>query len=186
MTVKADDINITLIAAMNYRRVLGDGEKLLWKNREDLNHFKEMTEGHVLVMGRRTYDSLPFEGGFPNRWNIVISRTPLFADTTTLRNAGGVINALALARDMAADLSNRFDKTHKVFCVGGGEVYRAALEHADRILLTTIPNDLEGNVTFPVFEQDSSWVLEKQEVGDTRQDGSANIYTVWERNQNTA
>lgn len=185
MTIKADDINIALIAAMNYRRVLGDGEKLLWKNREDLNHFKELTEGHVLVMGRRTYDSLPFEGGFPNRWNIVISRTPLFADTATLRNADGVIKALALARDIAADLSNRFDKTHKVFCVGGGEVYRATLEHADRILLTTIPNDLEGNVTFPVFEQDPSWVLEKQEVGDTRQDGSANIYTVWERSQPT-
>ncbi len=185
MNIKTEDINITLIAAMNYRRVLGDGLTLLWKNNEDLRHFKEQTEGHVVVMGHNTFKSLPFDNGFPNRWNVVVSRRPSFEETPTLRHASGVIEALGIARLMAMELTDKTGHTHKVFCVGGGAVYDAVLRHADRIQLTTIPNDLDGTVLFPRFEHDLQWALEKQEVGQLNSDGSANVYTVWKRNQKT-
>lgn len=176
-SVTTTESPLTLIAGMNYRRVLGDGRTLLWKNTEDMQHFKEQTQGHVVIMGRNTFDSLPFKHGLPGRTNIVVSRQLEPVATPTLKVVGGLVEALTVANELIA----KDDLPRKVFCIGGAEIYRSVIDYASDIILTIVPNALVGNVTFPVFENDTAWTLEKQEVGSMNADGSANVYTYWHR-----
>jgi dihydrofolate reductase len=131
---------VTLVAAVAENGVIGRGGGLPWRLPDDLRHFQRLTQGHTVIMGRRTFDEIraPLRG----RRNIVVSRNPGFrADDVAV--ARSLEEALALARG-----------EEEVFVVGGGEVYAQALPLATRMYLTHVHAAVGGDTRFPAFEPD--------------------------------
>lgn len=142
---------VRIIAALTRDGSIGDKGDLLVKDKEDLRRFKENTMGGALVMGRKTFESLPCL--LPGRKHYVISKAPwgvsahkgeaAYKDTVFF--AANLKDALALAKRQAAASGRRF-----VDVIGGGEVYKQAICHADSALITTFDCDLTGDTKFPV------------------------------------
>jgi dihydrofolate reductase len=132
---------IYLIAAIGKNsRALGKNNALLWRIPEDLRRFKEITLGHPVIMGSKTFDSIGKP--LPGRTNIVLSDDPSYAPQGVM-----VSRSLeeALARAGEAD-------TEDLFIIGGGHVYAQTIERADRLYLTVVDSDVEGDVVFPAYE----------------------------------
>lgn len=134
-------MSIVLIAAVGSNGVIGRDNDLPWRIREDLQHFKQLTLGHTLVMGRKTYDSIGRP--LPGRRTVVVTRQLDWA-------ADGVEVVHSL--DDALKLADGND----LYVAGGGEIYRQALPHADRLELTEVDQAPDGDVTFPAFDR-STW-----------------------------
>ena len=133
---------ISIIVAVAKNGVIGDKNSLLWRLREDMIHFRTTTSGHPVVMGRKTYDSIGRP--LPKRTNVVITRdTNLTIEGCTM--AHSLEEAVAL-----------FDKSEEVFIIGGAQIYRQALPLADRIYLTVIDKEYEGDTSFPEIDY-SQW-----------------------------
>ena len=133
---------ISIIVAVAKNGVIGDKNSLLWHLREDMIHFRTTTSGHPVVMGRKTYDSIGRP--LPKRTNVVITRdTNLTIEGCTM--AHSLEEAVAL-----------FDKSEEVFIIGGAQIYRQALPLADRIYLTVIDKEYEGDTSFPEIDY-SQW-----------------------------
>lgn len=132
---------LALIAAVARNGTIGDGHTLPWRLAEDMAFFRQTTHGHSVLMGRRTWDSLPSRfRPLPGRRNIVLSRDPRWrADGAD--HAASLPAALALAAD--AD---------QLFVIGGAQVYAQALPLAQRLLLTEIDADFDGDVVFPSWD----------------------------------
>jgi dihydrofolate reductase len=130
--------SFALIAAVARNGVIGSRNGLPWRLPEDLAHFRALTMGHAVIMGRTTWESLP--RALPGRQNIVVTRQ---ADYRAPH--AEIVPALddALAR-AAPPLP--------AFCIGGGELYRLALPRADTLYLTEIDRDFDGDVTFPPID----------------------------------
>jgi dihydrofolate reductase len=135
-------MTVILIAAVGSNGVIGRDNDLPWRIREDLQHFKQVTLGHTLVMGRKTYDSIGRP--LPGRRTVVVTRQPDWS-------ADGVEAAHDL--ETALKLADGKD----VYVAGGGEIYRAALPYADRLELTEVDQSPAGDVTFPAFNR-SHWL----------------------------
>ena len=132
---------IIIIAAVAKNRVIGRDNQLLWHIPEDMAHFKALTAGHTVLMGRKTWESLPPRfRPLPGRRNIVITRQPDYA-ATGAELAGSLEAGLALATSDAC-----------VFVIGGGEIYRQAMHVADRLELTEVDLAPEGDAWFPPVE----------------------------------
>jgi dihydrofolate reductase len=129
---------ITLIAAASENNVIGKDNKLIWHLSDDLKHFKDLTKGHVVIMGRKTFESMP--KALPNRTNIIITRK-----TDYLVNDAIVVNSLNQALEKAAD-------DNQPFIIGGGEIYSLAIKIVDRIELTRVHTELEGDAYFPEID----------------------------------
>ena len=129
---------ITLIAAVSENNVIGKDNKLIWHLSDDLKHFKDLTKGHAVIMGRKTFESMP--KALPNRTNIIITRK-----TDYLVNDAIVVNSLNQALEKAVD-------DNQPFIIGGGEIYSLAIKIADRIELTRVHTDLEGDAYFPEID----------------------------------
>src|SRR5262245_3007641 len=134
-------MSLVLIAAVARNGVIGRDNELVWRDRDDLQRFKRLTLGHVLVMGRRTYDSIGRP--LPGRTTVVVTRRP---DWT----APGVM--VAHSFDEAVKLAEDVCPGQDVYVAGGGEIYRRALPHADRLELTEIDADLDGDTQFPAYD----------------------------------
>jgi dihydrofolate reductase len=128
-------MSIILIAAVGANGVIGRDNDLPWRIREDLHHFKQLTLGHTLVMGRKTYDSIGRP--LPGRRTVVVTRQP---DWTV--DAVDVVHTLEESLKYDGDL----------YVAGGGEIYRQALPYADRLELTEVAQSPTGDVTFPSFD----------------------------------
>jgi len=129
-------MKLIIIAAIAHNRVIGKNGKLPWHIPEDLARFKQLTTGHTVIMGRRTFDGL--ERPFPNRVNIVISSNVI----------NGVSSYPSLNFALQA-LSNR----KEVFVIGGGRVFADALKLADELRLTLVDRDVDGDTYFPPYEE---------------------------------
>lgn len=134
---------IAAIVAMARNRVIGAGNKLLWHIPEDFKHFKRTTLGKPVIMGRRTYESIGKP--LPGRANIVISRNPesVSGDVFAVATLGAAIDR---ARKIASS-----DKVDEIFIIGGGQIYEESLPVTDRIYLTLIARDYEGDTFFPAL-----------------------------------
>lgn len=137
---------ITLIAACSSNRVIGKDNQLIWKVPGDLKRFKELTTGHPILMGRKTFDSIGRP--LPNRTNIVITRDKNW------KHEG------CLVYNNFEDVLSLFEKQN-LFVIGGGEIYKKLIGLADKIELTLIKKDFEGDAFFP--EIDSNWTVENIE-----------------------
>lgn len=130
---------ITLIAALAKNRAIGFQNQLLFHIPADLEHFKRSTLGHTVIMGRRTFESLP-KGPLPNRRNIVLSRQ--------LASIGGCEVYHSLSEALRA-----CEGEPEVFVIGGGSVYREALPLAHRLLLTLVDQDADhADAFFPPYD----------------------------------
>lgn len=134
---------ITLVAAMARNRVIGRDGAMPWHLPADLKHFKAVTMGHPILMGRRTFESIG--RALPGRRNIVVSRgRPQLPEGVVL--AGSLEAALGQAGD------------DDIMVIGGGEIYRHVLPRAGRMELTLIDADVEGDTHFPQWPEDD-WRL---------------------------
>lgn len=131
---------ISIIAAMAENRVIGRGADIPWDLAGDRRRFRKITWGHPMIMGRRTFEAIgrPLAG----RTTIVLSRDAGYRTTGAL-----------VARDLESALALA-GAEREVFICGGGEVYRQAMPLADRIILTVIHRDLDGDVFFPEIPAD--------------------------------
>ena len=131
---------LVLIAAMARGRVIGRGNALPWHLPEDMAHFRAVTRGHPVIMGRKTWDSLPERfRPLPGRRNLVVTRNAAW-------QAAGAEAMPSFDAAMAATAG-----AARVFVIGGAELYAAALPHADTLLLTEIDADFAGDARFPDF-----------------------------------
>ena len=129
---------ISLIAAVAKNRVIGKDNGLLWHLPEDMWHFRETTRGKTVIMGRKTWESLPEQfRPLPGRHNVVVSRNPDFAV------AGAT---LAVSLD---DALSKVAFEGEVFVIGGETLYRQTMPLAKKIYLTEIDRDYEGDAVFP-------------------------------------
>ena len=139
---------VYLVAAVAENGVIGVNGKLPWHLPEDLQHFKRLTVGHPVIMGRRTWESIGRP--LPNRTNIVVSRRDDF-QAAGANVAPSLEAALALCTGAGP-----------VFVIGGGEVYRAALPYAAGLVLTRIHRDYEGDARFPAIDP-ADWKESRRE-----------------------
>lgn len=133
---------LSIIAAIGRNRELGRGNDLLWKIPDDLKRFKKLTEGHPIIMGRKTYESLP-RRPLPGRTNIVITRDPKWTSE-------GALTAESL--DEALGMAAFAEGGEETFVIGGAQIYELALPHADRLYLTLIDAEAkDADVFFPEY-----------------------------------
>ncbi len=144
---------IALICAMARNRVIGHHNALPWRLPADLKHFRELTTGHPLLMGRKTFESLGRP--LPNRTNIVLTSQHDFAPPGALV-AHSLEQALALATAHVAPAKP------EIFVIGGENLYAQMLPHADRLYLTEVAAAPEGDAWFPPFDQEAWQELEQR------------------------
>ncbi|MFZ4534971.1 dihydrofolate reductase [Propionivibrio sp.] len=138
---------ISLIAAVARNRVIGKDNQLLWHLPEDMRHFRETTRGKPVIMGRKTWESLPDSfRPLPGRHNIVVSRNPGY-EVPGATLVGSLEEAIGKA-----------GSANEVFVIGGAELYRQALALADRLYLTEIAQDFTGDAFFPEV-LDAEWAI---------------------------
>jgi dihydrofolate reductase len=129
---------ITLIAAMSRNACIGKDGSLPWRIPEDMAHFKEITMGHPVLMGRKTWESIPEKfRPLPGRQNIVVTRQDTYTLPENVERASSVEEALLM------------HATEDIFVIGGAEVYRAAMDQADRLEITHVNQTVEGDAFFP-------------------------------------
>lgn len=157
---------LSLIAAVAANGVIGSDNALPWRLSEDLKHFKALTLGHPVVMGRKTYESIGRP--LPGRRNIVITRNPAY-------RAGGCETMGSLEAALAACNGT----TDEVFVIGGAQIYAEALPLAQRLHLTEIRRDFPGDARFPEFDRDA-WLETAREPQSTSE-GLAFAFVVYER-----
>ena len=140
-------MRINIIAAVARNRAIGFQNKLLYWLPNDLKRFKQLTTGHTIIMGRKTFDSLP-KGALPNRRNVVLSRS-----TATIPGCDVYTSLSEALSHCSAD--------EDIYIIGGASVYRQALKIADRLCLTEINDTPEKADTF--FPPYDDWKEESRE-----------------------
>jgi dihydrofolate reductase len=133
-----DRPRLSLIAAMARNRVIGLHNRLPWRLPADMKRFRELTTGHAIIMGRKTFDSLARP--LPNRTNIVVTRDPEYRP-----NGATVVHSIEEA--IASVGSDR-----EAFVIGGEQIYRQTLPVADRLYLTIVDSDFDGDAWFPEYD----------------------------------
>ena len=132
-------VDVVGIAAVARNGVIGDGREIPWHISEDLRRFKRLTMGQVLIMGRKTYDTIGRP--LPGRTTFVITRDRMWRGDG-VRAVPFVEEAIELGTELAPDA---------VFVAGGGEIYRLAWAHLDRLEITEVELEPAGDVTFPAI-----------------------------------
>jgi dihydrofolate reductase len=156
---------VYLVAAVAANGIIGAGGKLPWHIPEDLQHFKRLTLGHPVVMGRRTWESL--KAPLPQRENIVVTRT-----------AGYEAPGAAVASSLEAALAMCLGEP-VAFVIGGTRLFREALPIAAGLVLTEIHRDYQGDTLFPQWNR-SQW-RETQRETHAAADGTRFDYVLYER-----
>ena len=139
---------VTLIAAASENNALGKDNKLIWHLSEDLKRFKRLTQGHAVIMGRKTFESMP--RALPNRKNIVLTRNKNYTAKEAWV-AHTIEEALSFTEGDA-----------QPFVIGGGEVYSLFIPLADKIELTRVHASFEADAFFPEVDP-TDWELVKEE-----------------------
>ena len=129
---------LSLVVAASRNNVIGKDNALPWSLPADLKHFREITTGHAVVMGRKTFESIGRP--LPNRRNIVITRQADYAP-----------EGVEIVRSFTAAL-HAVPSDEEVFVIGGGEIFKIALPLADRVYLTRVEADVAGDVFFPELD----------------------------------
>lgn len=145
---------LSAIAAMAANRVIGVNGDLPWRIPEDFKFFKDKTSGHIMIMGRKTFDSLG--GPLPKRLHVVITRQKDYEP-----EGAHVVSTIGEALDFCQQQTDSGAWPEEVFIIGGGEIYKQMLDSTDRIYLTEIQKDVEGDTRFPDFSTDDFEEVER-------------------------
>lgn len=159
-------MTLSLIAAVAKNRAIGYHNKLLFAIKEDMEHFKRLTMGHVIIMGRHTFESLP-NGALPHRENIVISKSQTVFKGCT--RVSSFEEALAMCQ-----------KEAEVFVIGGEQVYKEAISQADKLYLTEIDAlPKQADAFFPAYDD---WQLvAKEEHKKGKSNSLAFAFSIYHR-----
>jgi dihydrofolate reductase len=157
---------VYLVAAVAANGIIGAGGRLPWHIPEELKHFRKLTLGHPVIMGRRTWESL--KGPLPGRENIVVTRTPGY-------EAPGAAVATSLPGALAMCVGEPV-----AFVIGGTRLFEEALPLAAGMVLTEIQRDYEGDTWFPAWDR-AQW-RESQREAHTAADGTRFDFVLYEKN----
>ena len=156
-------MKISLIVAVAEDRAIGDKGNLLWHLSSDLKRFKAITTGHTIIMGRKTYDSLP-NGALPNRRNIVISR-----QLKSLKDA-----------EVYSDIDEALKATSDediVYIIGGGEIYKKTFPRADELHITLVHKSYpEADTHFPEWKLTDWNILKQEQIGQDEKNELDSVY----------
>ncbi|MBI2086825.1 MAG: dihydrofolate reductase [Candidatus Zambryskibacteria bacterium] len=152
---KALKISVIVAVTKGNNAIGKDTGELLFRISDDLKRFKALTMGHPVIMGRKTHESIG--KALPGRTNIVITRNPNF------RAEGCVVVS---SMEEAIKKSGKTDK--EVFVIGGGEIYKQAFPYAERLYLTIVESNAEGNVYFPNWKKDFTKEIFREERFDEK------------------
>ncbi|MDR1739225.1 MAG: dihydrofolate reductase [Bacteroidales bacterium] len=159
--------NINIIVAVAKNNIIGNKGDLLWHLPEDLKYFKSITNGHTVVMGLRTWNSLPIKP-LPNRRNIVLSDVPV-------KIAGVEVCA------SIEELQSILKQDEQVFIIGGGMVYRQFFSIAETLYLTRVLQDFEGDTVFPEVLSNEWKTVEESEIYTDEKSGLKYQFVVLKR-----
>ncbi|MBM7096997.1 MULTISPECIES: dihydrofolate reductase [Alteribacter] len=157
---------ISLIAAMDENNVIGHENKLPWSLPNDLAHFKRITSGHTVVMGRNTFVSIGRP--LPDRRNIVVTSNPDF-----YHDGIEVVDSLAVVDDLA--------QKEEVMVLGGQKVFEQLMDKADRLYVTRIHHTFQGDTYFPPFSEQNWDITEKLEGKMDSENKYAHTFFVYDR-----
>lgn len=139
-------MTVAIVVAVRSNNVIGLNGKLPWHIPDDLKKFRELTEGHAVIMGRKTYESLPEKSKpLPKRLNVVVSRT--------MSSVPGVLVCRTLEQAIATAIEST-PPGRQVFVIGGEEIYGQAISLADEIYLTRVEDSFSGDSRFPLIPKD--------------------------------
>ena len=166
MENKKKQISIIVAIAENY--AIGLNNQLLWHIPDDMKRFKKLTTGHTIVMGKKTFESLPLRP-LTTRRNLVITDIP-----------GEVIAGCVMAYSID-DAIAKMDDVQENFIIGGGSVYRQFLPHADKLYITWVHKSFEADTFFPEIDL-SLWELaEKNDMHMTAETGFSYSYCIYHK-----
>ena len=158
---------VTLIAAAGENNELGKDQDLVWHLPDDFKRFKQLTTGHYIIMGRKTFDTFPQL--LPNRTHIIITRKENYNPEGTI-----VVDSLDKALEAAKD-------DPQPYVIGGGEIYKLALDKADAIELTRVHGTFDADTYFPDFNEENWELVEKEEHPADERHKYAFTYLTYER-----
>ncbi|GHU05623.1 dihydrofolate reductase [Betaproteobacteria bacterium] len=163
---------LSLIAALARNRVIGQDNQLLWHLPGDMRHFREMTRGKPVIMGRKTWESLPEKfRPLPGRLNVVVSRNSDYS-------APG-----AMLADSLVSAIEKAGSDNELFVIGGAELYRQALPLAGRLYLTEIAAEFSGDAYFPEVRPDEWGEVSRSQPEEEA--GLVYAFVVYQRTQST-
>ena len=142
---------LSIIVAKSINNAIGKGNKLLWKIPDDMKRFKEITTGHTVIMGRKTFESIGKV--LPNRLNIILTRDPNYKiDDSNVKILGGV-----------SDLEEYINDENENFVIGGAQIYSILMPKCQKLYVTQVDKDFVGDTYFPVIRENEWEVTEKTE-----------------------
>jgi dihydrofolate reductase len=161
---------ISLVVAASENNVIGKNNQLLWHLPKDMKFFKNVTWAMPVVMGRKTFESMGSKP-LPGRKNIVITRKPGW-------NAEGVsvVNSVDAAASLADSLNYK-----EIFIIGGGEIYMIAFDRANKIYMTRVHTELDGDTYFPVLEKNNWRLVNKTDNAADEKHAYPFSFQLWER-----
>ena len=161
-------MTVSAIVAVAQNQVIGDGADIPWRLSSDLKYFKKVTSGHHIIMGRKTFASIGQP--LPKRTNVVLTRDLMYVATGIIV-AHSIEEALRIAYD---------NEEEEVFIIGGGEIYEQSRPYWDKVYLTRVMAEPEGEVLFPDLPADE-WQLVSEEAHQAGErdeyDFSFEVYT---------
>jgi dihydrofolate reductase len=148
---------LTIIAAVSINNVIGNKNKLIWDLPNDLKRFKELTTGHSVIMGRKTFDSLP--NPLPNRDNIIITRNTDYSNPD-IKVCSSIEDAINLTKTDS-----------QPFIIGGGEIYSQTINLVDKIELTRVYKEFDGDAFFPEIPLDNFELINEERYNSNAENG---------------
>jgi len=160
------DVDLVLVAAVAENGVIGDAGGMPWHYPADLAHFKRLTTGHPVIVGRKTYESIAARigGPLPDRTSVVLTTRDLdLPEGAVVANdvTGAVVLAAADAADRGVD---------EAYVIGGAAVYEQFLDRADRMVLTEVPGRPDGDTRFPDWDADAWREVDREVASDAETD----------------
>ena len=159
---------ISIIVAVSDDLGIGKDNELLWRIPEDLKRFRRLTLGNIIIMGKKTWESLP-KRPLPDRKNIVLTDIP-----------GEEIEGSVTAYSIE-DAFNKCDRGKEIFIIGGGSIYSQFLNLADRLYITHVHRNATADVYFPVIDPKIWKVIEREDFSDDEGITPPYTYTIYER-----
>ena len=165
---------ISIIVAMTKKNVIGDRDEIPWKLKSDMRRFAQITRGHTVIMGRKTFNSIvrKLRKPLPDRTSIILSRNPI-------KKISNCLHASSL--EEAFVLAEKADSLEEVFVIGGEEVYKATLPYANKMYITWVDSRCSGDTYFPDFDRKKWEMLSNESLKKSSDDDHNSLFCIYER-----
>jgi len=166
-------MSLSIVVAMSQNRVIGLDGRLPWHLPSDLAHFRKLTWGHQVVMGRKTFESIPDQyRPLPGRMNFVLTQNP---EWKPVLGQAGIVHLVHSWEEVI----RMAKEPREVFTIGGKSIYQLALPIAQRLYLTKVMTECAGDTFFPEFEDDGWDLIERSTVTQGEKDDFPLIFGIY-------